>query len=150
MSKLFESLNISPSIRTKSFELNGHTFKVIVPLSNELDAIVDRIANINKETVEDRLKKMTSAFADTKIEGVEIKDDDVIVEGKSTKEIVVSVLQMENRVTEYFKLLVPKTGSLENITYEEINSEFPLQVQLELVEKINEAIQPGYKDARKN
>lgn len=150
MSKLFESLNISPSIRTKSFELNGHTFKVKVPLSNELDAIMEKIVKLDNEIIKSRLEKMTSALTESTIEGVEIKDDDVIVEGKSTKEIVISVLQMENRITEYFKLLVPTAGSLENLTYDEINSEFPLQVQLELVEKINEAIQPGYKDARKN
>lgn len=150
MSKLFESLNINQSIRTKTFELNGHTFKVSIPLSSELDAIMERIAKINKEIIEERFKKMTSAFTEAKVEGIEVKDEDVIIDGKSTKEIVVSVLQMENRITEYFKLLVPQTGSLADLTYEEINSEFPLQVQLELVEKINEAIQPGYKDARKN
>lgn len=150
MSKLFESLNISPAIRTKTFELNGHTFKVNVPLSNELDAIIERIAVVDKAAVESRLEKMTSAFKENPIDGVEIKEDDVVIDGKSTRDVVVSVLQMENRITEYFKLLVPQTGSLADITYEEINSEFPLQVQLELVEKINEAIQPGYKDARKN
>lgn len=150
MSKLFESLNINQTIRTKTFELNGHTFKVSIPLSSELDAIMERIAKIDKEIIEERFKKMTSAFTEAKVEGIEVKDEDVIIDGKSTKEIVVSVLQMENRITEYFKLLVPQTGSLADLTYEEINSEFPLQVQLELVEKINEAIQPGYKDARKN
>lgn len=150
MSKLFESLNINQTIRTKTFELNGHTFKVSIPLSSELDAIMERIAKVDKEIIEERFKKMTSAFTEAKVEGIEVKDDDVIIDGKSTKEIVVSVLQMENRITEYFKLLVPQTGSLADLTYEEINSEFPLQVQLELVEKINEAIQPGYKDARKN
>lgn len=150
MSKLFESLNISPSIRTKSFELYGNTFKVNVPLSSEMDAMTDRIVKIDKETVDKRLQKMTSALTETQVEGVEIKDNDVFIEGKSTKEIVISVLQMENRVVEYFKLLVPKEGTLENLTYDEINEEFPLQVQLEIVEKINEAIQPGYKDARKN
>lgn len=150
MSKLFESLNINQSIRTKTFELNGHTFKVSIPLSSELDAIMERIAKVDKEIIEERFKKMTSAFTEAKVEGIEVKDEDVIIDGKSTKEIVVSVLQMENRITEYFKLLVPQTGSLADLTYEEINSEFPLQVQLELVEKINEAIQPGYKDARKN
>lgn len=150
MTKLFESLNITPAIKTKSFELNGHTFKVNIPLSSELDAIVERIAKVDQEIVKARLEKMTSALTETEVAGVEVKDGDVVVDGKSTKEIVVSVLQMENRITEYFKLLVPQTGSLADLTYEEINSEFPLQVQLELVEKINEAIQPGYKDARKN
>ena len=59
-------------------------------------------------------------------------------------------MQMERKVVEYLKLLVPETGTLDDLTYEEIEQEFPLQVQLELLEKITEVIQPGYKDARKN
>jgi len=150
MSKLFDSLNISESIRTKTFELNNHTFKVRVPLSNELDAIMDRIFKLDKKILDERLEKMTLALKESTVDGIEVKKDDVIVDGKSSKEIVTSVLQMENRITEYFKLLIPHTGSLDSITYDEINEEFPLQVQLEIVEKINEVIQPGYKDARKN
>ena len=55
-----------------------------------------------------------------------------------------------NKITEYIKLLVPKEGSLENLTYQEIDEEFTLQTQLEIVEKITEVIQPGYKETRKN
>jgi hypothetical protein len=47
-------------------------------------------------------------------------------------------------------LLVPKEGSLENLTYQEVDEEFTLQTQLEIVEKITEVIQPGYKETRKN
>ena len=48
------------------------------------------------------------------------------------------------------KLLVPEAGNLDDITYEEIEAEWPMAVQLDMTEKIAEAIQPGYKDARKN
>jgi hypothetical protein len=57
---------------------------------------------------------------------------------------------MERKIVEYFKLLVPVEGTLEDLTYEEIEAEFPVQVQFEFLEKITEAIQPGYKEARKN
>ena len=57
---------------------------------------------------------------------------------------------MERKITEYIKLLVPENGDLAELTYDDIEQEFPLQIQLELIEKITEAIQPGYKDARKN
>jgi hypothetical protein len=57
---------------------------------------------------------------------------------------------MENKILEYIKLLVPANGSLNDITYEEVEAEWPTQVQMEILEKISEAIQPGYKDARKN
>lgn len=150
MTKLSSALKLKDSIRIKSFELAGHTFKVKVPLNAELEAMFKRIAEVKEEVVTARLSKMTEALTKETIEGVEIKDGDVIVDGKSTKETVVAVVQMEQRIVEYMKLLVPESGSLDDLSYEEIDAEFPLQVQLELIEKITEAIQPGYKDARKN
>jgi len=57
---------------------------------------------------------------------------------------------MEKKITEYVRLLVPENGEINDLTYQEIEEEFPLQIQLELIEKITESIQPGYKDARKN
>jgi hypothetical protein len=150
MTKLSSALKLKDTIRIKSFELAGHTFKVRVPLSSELEAIVKRVVEVPQEEVSARLTKMTEALTKDPVEGIEVTDDDVIVEGKSTKETVVSVLQMERKITEYMKLLVPEEGTLQDLTYEEIDSEFPLQVQFEIIEKISEAIQPGYKDARKN
>jgi len=150
MSKIFQQFNIVEPIRTKTFVMGGHTFKVNVPLSTELDAMLEKIALTNADTIKERLNKMTVALTEAPVEGVEIKDGDVLVDGKSTKDVVVSVLQMENRITEYFKLLVPEEGTMDDITYSDIDAEFPLQVQLEMVEKITEAIQPGYKEARKN
>jgi hypothetical protein len=150
MTRLGKAFNLNTSIRTKTFELAGHTFKVKVPLTTELDAMFVRISEIDDKEVESRLNKMTDALKKDKIEGVEVTKDDVIVNGTSTKETVISVLQMEKRITEYIRLLVPQEGELNDLTYDEIEQEFPLQIQLELVQKITEAIQPGYKDARKN
>lgn len=150
MSKLAKSFKFNDSIRIKSFEYMGHTFKVRIPLTKEMDALYKRIADIPEEVIKARLDKMTSALRETEIEGVEIKDDDVIVNGKSTKETVVSVAQMEQRVLEYIKLLVPENGDISEITYEDIEEEFPLQVQFELLEKIMETISPGYSSAKKN
>lgn len=150
MTKLSSAFKFKDSIRVKSFELGGHVFKVRIPLNKELEDMTKRIIDISQSEVDQRLEKMTNALKDENIDGVEIKDGDVIVDGKSTKETVISVLQMERRITEYIKLLVPETGDLKDLTYAEIEEEFPLAVQFELIEKINEAIQPGYKDARKN
>lgn len=150
MTKLSSAFKFKDSIRVKSFELGGYVFKVRIPLNKELEDMTKRIIDISQSEVDQRLEKMTNALKDENIDGVEIKDGDVIVDGKSTKETVVSVLQMERRITEYIKLLVPETGDLKDLTYAEIEEEFPLAVQFELIEKINEAIQPGYKDARKN
>ena len=150
MTRLGSAFNLNGTLRTKTFELGGHTFKVKVPLTSELDEIFARIVQVDEKIVKERLKKMTDALTKEPIEGVEVTKDDVIVNGTSTKETVVSVLQMERKITEYIKLLVPEAGDLSELTYDEIEQEFPLQIQLELIEKITEAIQPGYKDARKN
>jgi 6-pyruvoyl-tetrahydropterin synthase len=150
MTRLGSAFNLNGALRTKTFELGGHTFKVKVPLTSELDEMFARIIKIDEKIVKERLKKMTDALTKEPIEGVEVTKDDVIVNGSSTKETVVSVLQMERKITEYIKLLVPENGDLAELTYDDIEQEFPLQIQLELIEKITEAIQPGYKDARKN
>lgn len=150
MTRLSTALKTTQQIRTKSFELAGTAFKVVVPLSKQLDEITQRIIDVPEEDVQARLDKMTEALTSTEIDGVEVKDGDVVVNGISTKETVKSILQMERKIVEYFKLLVPVEGTLDGLTYEEIDSEFPLQVQFEILEKITEVIQPGYKDARKN
>jgi hypothetical protein len=58
----------------------------------------------------------------------------------------------ENRVVEYIKLLIPEQPdlSLDDLTYEEVEAEFPWTVQIALIEKISEAISPGYKETRGN
>jgi hypothetical protein len=150
MTKLGSAFSIKPEIRVKSFELAGHKFKVKVPLNKELEEMTQRIIDVPQDILESRLKKMTDSLTETAIEGVEVKDGEVFVDGRSTRETIVSVIQMERKIVEYIKLLVPENGTLDDLTYEDVEAEFPLQVQFELLERIGEAIQPGYKDARKN
>ena len=139
------------SLRTKTFELAGHTFKVRVPLTKEMEEIQSRIDKIDQADAQARFEKMTASFKDSiAIDGVVVSDDDVVVEGRSTRELVKSIMQMENRTVEYIKLLIPDVGDFNNLTYADIDAEWPLQVQLEVLSKISEAIQPGYKDSRKN
>ena len=137
-------------IRTKSFTIGGYQFNVRVPLTAEVTALQERIAQIDKDKLQAKFDEMTAEIRKSPIEGVEITEDDVIINGKSTRELANAVLMMEQRVVEYIRLLVPVNGSLDDITYPEIEEEWPLSVQMEIVERISEAIQPGYKDARKN
>lgn len=151
MTRLSSAFGETANLRTKTFELAGHEFKVRVPLSKELDDIQDRINKVDATEFKIRFDKMTSTFRNVSdVEGVVVTDDDVIVEGRSTKELVQTILQMENRVVEYIKLLVPVNGTLDDITYEDIEAEWPTAVQLEMLARISESIQPGYKDSRKN
>ena len=150
MTKLGSAFNIKPELRIKTFDYCGHTFKVKIPLNKELEDITTRILEVPQEVIDARLKKMTDTLTESKIDGVEVKDGEVFVDGRSTKETVTAVLQMERKIVEYLKLLVPENGTIDDLTYEEVEAEFPLQVQFALLEKIGEVIQPGYKDAKKN
>lgn len=139
------------SIRTKSFELGGHVFKVRVPLSKEIDDINHRIENCAPELIQARYEKISKPFLDSKeTEGVQILENDVMVDGRSCRELATSAVKIEQRIVEYIQLLVVENGSLDNLTYAEVEEEFPFPIQVELTSKITEAIQPGYKDTRKN
>jgi hypothetical protein len=141
----------SAHLRTKNFELGGHLFKVRIPLTKEMEQLEERITKIDEADLIERYKKMSGSFRDgTVIEGVEVTEDDVIVEGRSTKGLARSVMLMEQRIVEYIKLLVPEVGDWDGLTYAEVEAEWPMTVQLEIIAKITECIQPGYKDARKN
>jgi hypothetical protein len=152
MSKISSALKINDSIRVKTFELGGNKFKVKVPLSSEMEAISERIKEVSKDKVDARFQKMVDNVKKETINGVEFVNDDVIIDGKpmNLRDTCVSVIQMEQRILEYFKLLVPETGNFDDITYEDIEAEFPMSIQFEMLERITETIQPGYKEARKN
>ena len=137
------------SVLTRQFELGGHTFKVRVPSVNEIEAIYNYFKNPNEVEVEKAYQEMIK-FIDLKDgqEGVEIKDNDIVIEGKSIRESAKNKHVLQYRITEYIKFLVPETGSLEDITYADVEAEFPLAIQLTLVDKINEVIAPDYKEIR--
>jgi hypothetical protein len=120
-------------------------------LTKEMEQIEQAIETINTDELQARYEKMSASFrTGTVIEGIEITEDDVIIEGRSTKDLVSKIIMMENRMVQFVRLLVPETGTLDDITYEEIDAEWPMAIQLEMLAKITESIQPGYKDARKN
>lgn len=137
-------------IRTKSFTVGGYQFNVRVPLTAEVTALQERISQVDQTKLQAKFEDMTKEIRKSPVEGVEVTDTDVIIDGKSTRELASAVLMMEQRVVEYIRLLVPVNGTLDDITYEEIEAEWPLSIQMDIVDRINEAIQPGYKDSRKN
>jgi hypothetical protein len=137
------------SVLTRSFELGDHTFKVRVPSVQEIEAIYNYFKNPNEEKVEIEYQRMLKEFDGLKEkEGVEIKDNDMVIDGRSMRETAKNKHILQHRIVEYIKFLIPETGSLEDITYEDVEAEFPLSVQMTLVEKINEVISPEYKDIK--
>lgn len=151
MTRLSSAFGEIKDLRTKTFELGGHTFKVRVPLSKEMESIDETIKSIPAAKIDERFKVLSKGFkTDEPIDGVEFKKNDVVVDGRSIREMAHTILMTETRIVEFIKLLIPENGSLDDITYEEIEAEWPMQIQFEIVEKISEAIRPGYKEARKN
>jgi hypothetical protein len=144
------------SVLTRSFELGDHTFKVRVPSVSEIETIYNYFKNPNKEKIEKEYQNMIFKevldddnrlvvaydFRDQEVDG------DVILDGRSVRETAKNKHVLQHRITEYIKFLIPETGSLEDITYEDVEAEFPLSVQMTLVEKINEVISPDYKDIK--
>jgi len=162
MSKLSQTLGEkyqqnSIGIFTRTFELGGHQFKVRVPKVAETDAIYEKVMKPDPDAVEKIYKTITEPllqFKDSveKSDNVVFLDNDIVVEGRSMREAAKTKAMTEAKITEYIKLLVPENqdASMADITYADIEEEFPLSIQLVLVEKIGEVISPSYKENQKN
>ena len=139
----------------RSFELGGHTFKVRIPLVVESDAIYKKVSEPDEETVENVYQEITKPlrqFENNQTEEFKFIDNDILVDGRSMREAAKNKAITEARITEFFKLLVPELegASLEDLTYKDIEEEFPISVQMQIVEKIGEVISPTYREARGN
>jgi hypothetical protein len=155
MTRLSSALKTTAEFRIKQFVLGGHTFKVRVPLVSESDAMYSRIMKPDGETVNKIYAELTNSldqFKGTESDELVFAENDVIVSGRSMREAATNKAMMEARITEMVRLLQTEdaANSLHDITYAEIEQEWPLSVQRELVEKIAEVISPVYKEIRGN
>jgi hypothetical protein len=159
MSKIAAALGESyqakrEELRIRKFELGGHTFKVRVPIVAETDAIFKRINEPDEAKIQELFDKLSKPLLEFKDDaektGFEFTENDILIEGKSTRQTVRTQVMTQTRITEFIKLLVPVEGTMADITYEDIEAEFPMSTQLALVEKIAEVISPTYRESRGN
>lgn len=155
MTRLSSALGTGAEFRIKKFELGNHSFRVRVPLVSESDAIHSRIIKPDSAAIDKiyaDLTKSLDEFKTLKNEDLVFTENDVVVSGRSMREAATNKAMMEARIVEMIRLLQPENpaNTLDDITYAEIELEWPLSVQLALVEKINEVISPGYKENRGN
>jgi hypothetical protein len=140
------------SVLTRSFELGDHTFKVRVPSVQEIESIYEYFKNPDEKEIEEiyqELSKDLIKFKDETNDSVEFKDNDIIVDGRSIREAAKNKSTIQHRIVEYIKFLIPEDGqTLEGIENKDVEAEFPLAIQLTLVDKINEVIAPDYKESR--
>lgn len=145
-------------ILTRKFELGGFTFKVRIPLVAETDALYKRISNPEQELIDKVYNALVEPLLkykedeEAKDSGFVFLEDDILVQGKSMREAARNKAMTEIRIVEYIRLLIPENpeNSLADITYEDVEAEWPLNVQLALCEKIGEVISPTYKETRGN
>lgn len=135
------------AVLSRSFELGGHLFKVKVPSVAEIEAIYNYAKNPNIEEIEKAYQTLTEDIR--KVESIKEENNDIVIDGRSMRETATNKHILQYRITAYIRFLIGENGeTLDQITYEDIEAEFPLAIQLTLVEKINEVISPEYKEVR--
>lgn len=141
----------------RSFELGGHTFKVRIPSVAESDGIYAKIAAPDEAEIEEAYQKIVEPLMQFRNQKdldseFEFTENDVLIDGRSLRETAKTKIQTQTRITEFVKLLVPENpeDSLEGLTYADVEAEFPIAVQMMLIEKIAEAVSPNYKESRGN
>ena len=153
-----QSLNINAdSIRIRTFEYNGQTLRVRVPTVSEADALYQKMKEPPTELVEQKYKELSDPLIDKRSEledgnnDIEYFDKDIVLAGKSVRELAQGQAEGEVRIIETLKFLVPASGEkIQDLTYEDINKDLPFPIQLDLVKRISEVISVGYEDTRKN
>ena len=79
-----------------------------------------------------------------------VKDNDIIVDGNSIRNVATLSVMWEIKVEQYFYLLVSETGEPITESFEEISKEFPEDVIKQIVNEIEKVIKPDYSSVKKN
>jgi hypothetical protein len=130
-------------------EVEEMTSRMIAPSDERVQKIFDRFAAPIKKTIEEGGKDFLKAINEGK-ETIKIAGDDLIIDGKSVRQVANFAAIEETRVEEYFHLLISESGEAITETYEEITAEFPEFAVKEIIDAIEQAIRPDYKTVKKN
>ena len=143
------------TLRIRTFDMGGHTFKVKVPLTAEYESMLENIKIIDDNKVNQYYDELSKEFINNKSEfekqeDVEFTDNDILLKGVSLKETAKSKALLENRILSLIKLIVPEEEGFDmsTITYDMVEELFPFSVQIQLIEEISLVISPSYKTVR--
>ena len=138
-------------LRIRTFDLNGVTFKIKVPLTVESDLMFEKNKIVDEAKAKQFYDEMANEFITYKDKyasdpEIVYKDDDIIVKNISLKETARNKALTQNRITSLFQLIVPEDPNFDmsTITYADIDENFPFNVQIELIEEITKVISPSY------
>jgi len=162
----YESIRAASRYKTIKISINDTPFelKVRIPVKRELEEMTGEISNPPVETIQAIYEELSAplmktlkdaddgfmAALNSESEKIKVTDNDVIVEGNSIRQVAYLTAIWHTQVQRYFGLLQSATGEPINESYDEIADEFPEAVIKEIIEKIDSAIRPNYKDAKKN
>ena len=166
LGKSYEKNRDKAKLKTITLEIGNAKFdlKVRVPLKKEMEIIIDKITKPSEEKVNAIYEKLASPLIKTVNEGgaefkkaleendntIVILENDVLLQGKSVKEIATFTAMWEIKVEEYFHLLQSETGEPINESYDQISDEFPESVIKQIIEDIENYVKPDYKNTKKN
>jgi len=143
------------SIRIRSFEFAGHTFKVKVPLTSEFELIQKDMDNVDENITNKYYQELSKELIENKNKAkedsnIKYTDNDIIIKGKSLRDAAKNKALTEKRITTLFKFLVPeeKEFDMNTVTYEMIEELFPFAIQMELIGLIGDTISPDHKETR--
>jgi hypothetical protein len=162
----YEAIRAAARFKTIKVKFNDLEFelKVRIPVKREMEEMTAVIASPPKEYVDKlyddlsrpllaSLKDAGDGFLDAlNQDGEKIKmlDNDILVDGTSIRQVAQMSGVWHKQVERYFSLLQSATGEPINETFDEISEEFPEPIIREIIEKIEQAIRPSYKEVKKN
>ena len=143
------------TLRIRTFDMGGHTFKVKVPLTAEYESILESVNIIDDNKVNKYYDELSKEFINNKSEfekqeDVLFTDNDILLKGTSLRETAKNKAILENRILSLIKLIVPEEESFDmsTITYDMVEELFPFSIQIQLIEEISNVISPAYKTVR--
>ena len=143
------------TLRIRSFDMGGHTFKVKVPLTAEYENMLENVKIIDDNKVNKYYDDLSKEFINNKSEfekqeDVVFTDNDILLKGTSLRETAKNKAILENRILSLIKLIMPEEEGFDmsTITYDMVEELFPFSVQIQLIEEISLVISPSYKTVR--
>ena len=137
-------LRVKVPLKKQIEDINARIFS---PSTERTEAIYQRLSEPMLKTLQEGGEDFVKALGDSV---VVVKDDDLIVDGTSLRQVSQIQAMEEAKVEEYFHLLVSETEESVNETYDEITAQLPEFVVKEIVIAIQSAISPDYKSIKKN
>ena len=162
----YEAIRSAARLKTIHVLLNDITFdlQVRVPVKREMEVLTAAITDPDVQRVNAIYETLSAPLIKTLDEAelgfidalnadsdkIKVTDNDLIVDGNSVRLLAKMTVIWQMQVEKYFSLLVSATGEPITESFEEIAEEFPEAIIKEIVSKIDEAIRPSYKEAKKN